>query len=120
MKVMCYFDRKQLTQVTTIFVVIDGSDRRDKVGGVTEERGHHIQVDGNGYVEKTIPRGLSNGCGPPPNRMNITANPLADADDNQVRYILFFLIISVCAVYIQPYILHIWYIGNVKIHLVTN
>lgn len=64
-------------------------DHNDKAGAPTEDRRHHIQVDANGYIAKAIPRGLSNGCGPIPNRITITANPLADADDNQVRYIYF-------------------------------
>ncbi|XP_063911285.1 interference hedgehog-like isoform X3 [Zophobas morio] len=43
---------------------------------------HHIQADGNEYVvgPKGVPR--SNGC-PPSNRINITANPLSDADNKK-------------------------------------
>ncbi|CAH1174054.1 unnamed protein product [Phaedon cochleariae] len=46
---------------------------------------HHIQVDGNEYVvgPKTIPK--SNGC--TPNRITITANPLADADNKNQNMI---------------------------------
>lgn len=53
-----------------------------------ESSGHHIQADSNDYIvsPKTLPR--NNGC-VGSNRMNITANPLADAD-NKVRYILNF------------------------------
>jgi hypothetical protein len=56
---------------------------RDK-GGVDD---HRIQADAEYVVgSKNAPR--SNGC-VPPNRITITANPLADAD-NKVRYILLF------------------------------
>lgn len=63
-----------------------GLGDRDKA--TVEGSGHHIQVDSNDYIvsPKTLPR--NNGC-VGTNRMNITANPLADAD-NKVRYILNF------------------------------
>lgn len=58
-------------------------DNRDKA--IVDD--HTLQLDGNEYVvvgPKSMPK--SNGCAP--NRITITANPLADAD-NKVRYILF-------------------------------
>ncbi|KAJ8927158.1 hypothetical protein NQ314_020431 [Rhamnusium bicolor] len=54
------------------------SENRDK--GTVED--HHIQAEGNEYVEygpKSIPR--ANGCVLPSNRITITPNPLADADN---------------------------------------
>lgn len=57
---------------------------RDKA--TVEEVNHHIQADGNNYVAtpKSLPR--SNGC-VPSNRITITANPLADADNKNSNMI---------------------------------
>lgn len=54
--------------------------------------GHHIQADAGDYVVNSKSLSRTNGC-IPANRMNITANPLADAD-NKVRYILHFIMVN--------------------------
>lgn len=64
----------------------DSKRNGDQDKSTVEDGGHHIQADSNDYIVRP-PKSRSNGC-IPPNRMNmnITSNPLADAD-NKVRYI---------------------------------
>lgn len=57
------------------------SDRGDK-----DDVNHHIQADANDYVVSSKTLSRANGCIPPPSRITITPNPLADSD-NKVRYI---------------------------------
>ncbi|XP_023017574.2 interference hedgehog isoform X2 [Leptinotarsa decemlineata] len=56
-------------------------DNQDKPG--TDD--HHIQVDGNEYV--VSPKSMPKSNGLPPNRITITANPLADADNKNQNMI---------------------------------
>lgn len=51
----------------------------------------HIQAEGNEYVEYGQ-KSRANGCVLPSNRITITPNPLAEAD-NKVRYIFTFSLV---------------------------
>lgn len=70
----------------------DNNRNGDQDKAAVEDGTHHIQADSNDYRVRPKSISRSNGC-VPQNRlnMNITSNPLADAD-NKVRYILMFYI----------------------------
>lgn len=59
-------------------------DRSDKPA--VEEINHHIQAEPNDFDYVVNPKSRTNGCALPGNRITITANPLADADNKVITF----------------------------------
>ncbi|XP_018333733.1 interference hedgehog isoform X3 [Agrilus planipennis] len=77
-----------LLSVIVLFIICrkwkQKKDANSDAGTVDkEDGGHHIQADASDYIVSAKSLSRMNGCAVPGNRITITSNPLADADNKK-------------------------------------